>query len=102
MTDDWSGGDQQHAPETSRQPDPKWPMSAAATISWLGFLVHNVADLPGQTLLSPKPPWAEPHHHRAARGPLDRTRTGWGNLPGDLGHHEPGGRRAQRIATAGA
>ena len=30
------------------------PVYAAATISWLGFLVHNVADLPGQTLLSPE------------------------------------------------
>ena len=31
-----------------------WPVYAAAAISWLGFLVHNVADLPGQTLLSPE------------------------------------------------
>ena len=30
------------------------PVYAAAAISWLGFLVHNVADLPGQTLLSPE------------------------------------------------
>jgi len=30
---------------------------AAAAISWLGFLVHNVADLPGQTLLSPETLW---------------------------------------------
>lgn len=30
---------------------------AAAVISWLGFLVHNVADLPGQTLLSPETLW---------------------------------------------
>jgi hypothetical protein len=27
---------------------------AAAAVSWLGFLVHNVADLPGQTLVSPE------------------------------------------------
>ena len=32
-------------------------MYSAATISWLGFLVHNVADLPGQTLLSPETLW---------------------------------------------
>ena len=31
-----------------------WPVCAAAAISSLGFLVHNVADLPGQTLLSPE------------------------------------------------
>ena len=30
------------------------PVCAAAAVSWLGFLVHNVADLPGQTLLSPE------------------------------------------------
>jgi hypothetical protein len=30
---------------------------AAAVISWLGFLVHNVTDLPGQTLLSPETLW---------------------------------------------
>lgn len=54
MTDDWSGCEQPHAPETGRQPRAKWPMYSAATISWLGFLVHNVADLPGQTLLSPE------------------------------------------------
>lgn len=33
------------------------PVYAAAAISWLGFLVHNVADLPGQTLLSPETLW---------------------------------------------
>ena len=32
-------------------------MVAAAVIAWLGFLVHNVADLPGQTLLSPETLW---------------------------------------------
>jgi hypothetical protein len=30
---------------------------SVAAISWLGFLVHNVADLPGQTLLSPETLW---------------------------------------------
>jgi len=25
---------------------------AATTLSWLGFFIHNVADLPGQTILS--------------------------------------------------
>jgi hypothetical protein len=30
---------------------------AAAVIGWLGLLVHNVADLPDQTLLSPETLW---------------------------------------------
>jgi hypothetical protein len=30
---------------------------AAAVIAWLGLLVHNVAELPGQTLLSPETLW---------------------------------------------
>lgn len=30
---------------------------AAAAIAWLGLLVHNVADLPDQTLLSPETLW---------------------------------------------
>jgi hypothetical protein len=30
---------------------------AAAVIAWLGLLVHNVADLPEQTLLSPETLW---------------------------------------------
>ncbi|MEJ3654907.1 hypothetical protein WEH80_35020 [Actinomycetes bacterium KLBMP 9759] len=29
-------------------------MLAAAVIAWLGLVVHNVADLPGQTLFSPE------------------------------------------------
>lgn len=29
-------------------------VSVAATLSWLGLYVHNVADLPGQTMLSPE------------------------------------------------
>ncbi|WP_232663664.1 hypothetical protein [Pseudonocardia sp. TRM90224] len=29
-------------------------MLAAAAIAWLGLVVHNVADLPGQTLFSPE------------------------------------------------
>lgn len=45
------------AREGSRQPNAKWPIYAAAAISWLGFLVHNVADLPGQTLISPETLW---------------------------------------------
>jgi len=37
---------------------PEWPsVVAAAVIAWLGLLVHNVADLPGQTLLSPETLW---------------------------------------------
>lgn len=31
-----------------------WAVLAAAALSWLGLLIHNVADLPGQTLLSPE------------------------------------------------
>ena len=27
---------------------------AAVVVSWLGFFVHNVADLPGQSILSPE------------------------------------------------
>lgn len=33
------------------------PVYAAAAVSWLGLLVHNVADLPDQTLLSPETLW---------------------------------------------
>lgn len=29
-------------------------VAAAAVLSWLGLVVHNIADLPGQTLLSPE------------------------------------------------
>ncbi|MCQ2000373.1 hypothetical protein [Arthrobacter zhaoxinii] len=29
-------------------------LPALAVLSWLGLLVHNLADLPGQTLLSPE------------------------------------------------
>ena len=32
-------------------------MVAATVIAWLGLLVHNVADLPDQTLLSPETLW---------------------------------------------
>jgi len=32
-------------------------VGGAAVIAWLGFLVHNVADLPDQTLLSPETLW---------------------------------------------
>lgn len=38
----------------SKHPGPRWPVYAAGTVSWLGLLVHNVADLPDQTLLSPE------------------------------------------------
>ena len=40
--------------DEAARPSANQPVYAAATISWLGFLVHNVADLPGQTLLSPE------------------------------------------------
>lgn len=39
-----------------RRPEPS-SVVAAAVISWLGLLVHNVADLPDQTLLSPETLW---------------------------------------------
>ena len=29
-------------------------MAASTALAWLGFYIHNVADLPGQTLLSPE------------------------------------------------
>ena len=29
-------------------------LAAATAIAWLGFYIHNVAELPGQTLLSPE------------------------------------------------
>ena len=32
-------------------------MLSVAAIAWLGFLVHTVADLPNQTLLSPETLW---------------------------------------------
>ena len=30
------------------------PMVGATVVAWAGFLVHNIADLPGQTPLSPE------------------------------------------------
>lgn len=32
----------------------RWMLLGAATLSWAGFVAHNLADLPGQTLLSPE------------------------------------------------
>jgi hypothetical protein len=29
-------------------------VATGTALSWLGFYIHNVADLPGQTLLSPE------------------------------------------------
>lgn len=29
-------------------------VTGAVTVAWAGFFIHNVADLPGQTLLSPE------------------------------------------------
>ncbi|WP_154795823.1 hypothetical protein [Occultella kanbiaonis] len=29
-------------------------VTAATVLAWTGFFVHNVADLPGQTILSPE------------------------------------------------
>lgn len=42
--------------DASRLPD-RPSVVAAAVIAWLGLLVHNVADLPDQTLLSPETLW---------------------------------------------
>ena len=57
MTHEAMSGEQR----TPRRADPhanaKWPIYAATVISWLGFLVHNVADLPGQTFLGPETFW---------------------------------------------
>lgn len=47
----------QIARQARRHPRAEWTVYAAAAISWLGFLVHNVADLPGQTFLSPETFW---------------------------------------------
>jgi len=32
---------------------PKWILGVVV-LSWLGFFIHNLADLPGQTILSPE------------------------------------------------
>ena len=42
--------------DASRRPG-RASVVAAAVIAWLGLLVHNVADLPNQTLLSPETLW---------------------------------------------
>jgi hypothetical protein len=31
-----------------------WRLAAATALAWLGFFIHNIADLPGQSLLSPE------------------------------------------------
>ncbi|HNP70982.1 MAG TPA: hypothetical protein PLO33_03215 [Kouleothrix sp.] len=31
-----------------------WWVAAATALAWLGFFIHNIADLPGQSLLSPE------------------------------------------------
>ena len=31
-----------------------WWLAAATALAWLGFFIHNIADLPGQSLLSPE------------------------------------------------
>ena len=55
MADEW--GEHLVAQQADRHPSARWPVFAAAAISWLGFLVHNVADLPDQTFLSPETLW---------------------------------------------
>lgn len=34
-----------------------WLLIGSTVIAWAGFFIHNVADLPGQTLLSPESLW---------------------------------------------
>lgn len=31
-----------------------WWLAAVTAIAWLGFFIHNIADLPGQSLFSPE------------------------------------------------
>jgi hypothetical protein len=31
-----------------------WWVVAATALAWLGFFIHNIADLPGQSLFSPE------------------------------------------------
>lgn len=55
MSDPTGGGRPPAAPPSD--PGTRWPVYAVTVIAWLGFLVHNVADLPGQTFLSPETLW---------------------------------------------
>lgn len=45
---------QRRSPGRSTRPILTGLVVAGAVLSWLGFFVHNVADLPGQTILSPE------------------------------------------------
>jgi hypothetical protein len=46
-----------HDPQDASRLPGRASVVAAAVIAWLGLLVHNVADLPDQTLLSPETLW---------------------------------------------
>ena len=69
---------------------------AAAVIAWLGLLVHNVADLPDQTLLSPETLW--PSLVTAVLLAIVRDRSGapGRDRPVRLGPAEPGRRHIER------
>jgi len=45
---------QPQSEDTSPRPIATAVVVAGILLSWLGFFVHNVADLPGQTILSPE------------------------------------------------
>lgn len=57
MTDALSAGIRRPTRQGGRRLPRKSSVVAAAVIAWLGLLVHNVADLPDQTLLSPETLW---------------------------------------------
>lgn len=48
---------QWHARQPGRPLPARSSVVAAAVIAWFGLLVHNIADLPDQTLLSPQTLW---------------------------------------------
>lgn len=50
-------------------------IAAAAALSWLGAFVHNVADLPGQTVQPPASRSPEPLMAAIVRRPTDRPRS---------------------------
>ena len=45
---------QRRSKDTPPRPIPTAGVVVGILLSWLGFFVHNVADLPGQTILSPE------------------------------------------------
>lgn len=57
MTDDLLSRSRPPTRQAGRRLPRKSSVVAAAVIAWLGLLVHNVADLPDQTLPSPGTLW---------------------------------------------